>query len=99
MVVDHVGDLRRLESTLLGEEPPHAAGRIGARLGDAVDLDAIAGRHQQRLDHGLAGDQRAQRPHDLLLAKRQLLAHRDRSRPPADADDEQLAHSTILRIR
>ena len=38
-------------------------------------------------------------PHLIALAERELLAHRHRSRAPADADHKQLAHSTILRIR
>ena len=92
MVVERVADLDELDRAPRGEELAHVAGRVGARLRDPVDLDAVARRDQQRLgDRQLAGE-RPQRRRELVLAERELLAHVYLRRAPADPDDEQLAH-------
>ena len=98
IAVDRVADV--IEPGVAGcrQERAHRPGRVVTGPGDAVDLDAVARRHEQRLGDRQLLRHRAQRGGELLVAKRELLAHRDRRGPPRDADDEHLAH-VILRSR
>ncbi len=74
----------------LGAEPAEGGlARFARRLGDAVDLDAIARGQDHHLAEEAAAREVGQDLPDLLLLEGKLLSHVDRRRQVAHAGDEE----------